>query len=1229
MDDSAPETWADAAPLEEAEFTYSNMTSFLSGMGVGPFATGRGGAKAGPRLGGNADGDDPLGLDEVDASPRTRMRAKRDRREMAGAESVAGTQISREDFDPARFLAVRHQDASYEQLKSGLDTLSKTIHNHKRLLKSLVLQHFDQFLRCKDSIDHLQEGLQEQGGGHIDRVNELYDELAESGDKLYKPLLDAKRDTDRTRSGLQVLRQYRFLFEIPATILDNMAAKEYEKVVKEYRRAKLLVSKSERPVYQRVWKEVQKIVRDFRTKLLDQLTAEAELPWERHRPIVICLAQLDCPVDPVGQLLLARQQSLQNLLDDAFQTLQARVDTAAGREWERISMERSVLYDIDPGPKRVTSDSDVAASEQRVRSAIRHSCTANLSAEYLRKVSAIVIERVPSMCDAASQLSDVQTENSSEAQNIAAKPRSSSVGTRAAAGQSPLILGELLEKALAVYCDRVSAVLGTDANWWRREFVVAVRGCRDSLRSCSQRYKVPWAHFRAVAQLDGRVAWRYAETRWETALAEVARIADQTCLRAAAGISETGDTVGAFSSSLHSLSHTGGIADESLALSEGQWDTKSPTERAMEDTIGAFEQVMRQAFSDLSVVYTNASALRGFSERLRNLSRGAMFEACGCFADCIHQVAFEELPKHHKIPGVAEAMNARSGSRGVEGLSANLLDSLVLGSSAGGDAAEEPLLLLLRLLHHAIHVTINALFDELPAVTQVDDEEDDVGALEAGSAEAPASGLSGRLAEAVESTPNATHLGRSGVLGLFKELHELLLAHHCRTNSVVLRELVSSGISRAGVVWDQWPRPSEVRGYIINLLLHCVKIHADTVSTVPSELKRVLGAALEVICGVFREEVDMIAESLSLHSAEQLHLELNFVTTTLEDFETAVSAGRAKMCRTLLSKKRLAAIEAMDKKEREQQAMDDANLQQVHEAAFLANEVMFSCFRTESLVTLNSGAADAAAAAAVAAKTGAERRRSEQRRLGGAALAAATVVPPPGTDEGETQRPTKADAGKVSNAFSHNRPGRTSLAGRLSQASLARGPDATAMLAETAGGASAQARADRQSRLQSSTQGGPREALLHNTTGSTSRGIGGRPRTPPGRGIIHAGGQMPSGTTASSTSQARRAGPGAPSTSRKYSSSHHVKPRQPAVSSSAVPAHGPLSNHGGGLTLSPASVALSAATRASKPPSPPPRTAPAALHASRGGDIAAVAAAAKLTGTARVGKARRRPGGDV
>jgi hypothetical protein len=358
----------------------------------------------------------------------------------------------------------------------------------------------------------------------------------------------------------------------------------------------------------------------------------------------------------------------------------------------------------------------------------------------------------------------------------------------------------------------------------------------------------------------------------------------------------------------------------------------------------------------------------------------------------------------------------------------------------------------------------------------------------------------------------------------------------------------------------------------------------------------------------------MISESLSLHSAEQLNLELNFVTTTLEDFETAVSAGRAKMCRTLLSKKRLSAIDAMNRKEREQQAMDDASLQQVNEAACVANEVMFSCFRTEPLAPLNGGAADAAAAAAVAAKTGAERRRSEQRRLGGAALAAATGMPPPGNDEGETKRPTKAKPATVGNAFVHTRPNRTSLASRQSQAYASQGPNATAMSGGAAEGASAQARAERQNRMRSSMQGS-REGLSQSITTGTSSGT--RPRTPPGRGIRQANAPAMSGLS-------RGAGPRAAPTSRQYSSSQHVKPRQPALSPSAAPAGGPPpSNYGGGLTLSPASVAKSSTTAASKPPSPPPSTAP-----SRAG-LAAVASAAKLTGAARVGKARRRRGGDV
>ena len=81
-----------------------------------------------------------------------------------------------------------------------------------------------------------------------------------------------------------------------------------------------------------------------------------------------------------------------------------------------------------------------------------------------------------------------------------------------------------------------------------------------------------------------------------------------------------------------SLSSTGGMGDEAPGLHEGdRWGTVSPTERGMTETIGAYEQAMRRAFGDLSVVYTNASALKGSKERLNTLGHAVGSQAiCRC-----------------------------------------------------------------------------------------------------------------------------------------------------------------------------------------------------------------------------------------------------------------------------------------------------------------------------------------------------------------------------------------------------------------------------------------------------------------------------------------------------------------------------------------------------------------------------------------------------------------------
>lgn len=466
----------------------------------------------------------------------------------------------------------------------------------------------------------------------------------------------------------------------------------------------------------------------------------------------------------------------------------------------------------------------------------------------------------------------------------------------------------------------------------------------------------------------------------------------------------------------------------------------------------------------------------------------------------------------------------------------------------------------------------------------------------------------------------------------------LLLVVVCLTDCCVCCLRVFVYLSGAGVVWGNWARPFEIRGYVITLLLHCVKIHADTMSIVPSELKRVLGAALEVICGMFREEVDLIATDLSLHSAEQLNLELNFITTTLEEYETAVSAGRAKMCRTLLSKKRLAAIDGMDRRAREEQSADDTNFQRIHHAAFMANEVMFCCFRTQAAVpvgtaaggTSGGGTSGGGVEARVEAKAGAERRRAEQQRLGATPVrGAAAAAERDEFDDAPSPLRQAKDSG-VGSAFFHSKPGRPSLAGLAPAGASAAAADAAAVAAASGAASASAARTRRQGRLETtaSARGPLRTPGSNGSAPKASPASRPRPRTPPGPGRSPAstaaaaapiGGAAAAQAAALRTAAATALRRGAPSES-KYSTARHVKPQQPVVPHTTSPGQAPPMRGGGGtgLTLSPASVASS---RPGKPPSPP-RSAPGV-----GGMASATAA---MTSAARAGKAtRRRRGGDV
>ena len=89
-------------PLEESEFTYSNMTSFLAGMGVGPYHSGSGAAAmqlvAQQTVRAKVDRwDDPLGVEDVrvrQARQRGEIEASRARCLVCNLDVYAGVRLS-------------------------------------------------------------------------------------------------------------------------------------------------------------------------------------------------------------------------------------------------------------------------------------------------------------------------------------------------------------------------------------------------------------------------------------------------------------------------------------------------------------------------------------------------------------------------------------------------------------------------------------------------------------------------------------------------------------------------------------------------------------------------------------------------------------------------------------------------------------------------------------------------------------------------------------------------------------------------------------------------------------------------------------------------------------------------------------------------------------------------------------------------------------------------------
>lgn len=116
-------------------------------------------------------------------------------------------------------------------------------------MERLVQEHFDQFVLCKDNIDTIHQMLtpelsnapEDMYTNKTARVQKDLEELRKRANEIYIPLLARKKEADKIRNVLAVLKKFQFLFSLPGVMRKAIENKQYDGVIRAYKKAKSIV----------------------------------------------------------------------------------------------------------------------------------------------------------------------------------------------------------------------------------------------------------------------------------------------------------------------------------------------------------------------------------------------------------------------------------------------------------------------------------------------------------------------------------------------------------------------------------------------------------------------------------------------------------------------------------------------------------------------------------------------------------------------------------------------------------------------------------------------------------------------------------------------------------------------------------------------------------------------------------------------------------------------------
>eukprot|EP00457_Paulinella_chromatophora_P000901 gb/GEZN01000902.1/.p1 GENE.gb/GEZN01000902.1/~~gb/GEZN01000902.1/.p1 ORF type:complete len:1126 (+),score=235.22 gb/GEZN01000902.1/:95-3472(+) len=254
---------------------------------------------------------------------------------------------SAKDFNAILFLTETHKDTPYADLKRGLVTLQQAVKNKSGDVQQLVREHFAQYVSCKDTIERIHLTIKSEVSstdpGKAGRLLSQLSKIEAMSRDGYKELLERKQKADKARSVLAVLEKWRFLFDLPGQIHQNILDEEYSKVVHDYKRAMALKIDAKANggpslnLPAQVVEHIKQQIAAFRQQLFAKLRNPQARVEEQQR-VIAHLMELDCQTDPAWFYLQRQKDWICSMLDRCFEDHETR---SGAKEMDVLSMSFS------------------------------------------------------------------------------------------------------------------------------------------------------------------------------------------------------------------------------------------------------------------------------------------------------------------------------------------------------------------------------------------------------------------------------------------------------------------------------------------------------------------------------------------------------------------------------------------------------------------------------------------------------------------------------------------------------------------------------------------------------------------------------------------------------------------------------------------------------------------------------------------------------------------------